>query len=124
MSNTLQSTVGVTYLRSGVVQFAIPARQQTQTLTSNIRQQGVQNIGTTEEAIELGGVASDNGPAFFFNRSAVNFVEIGIVISTVFYPVIRLPAGASCFLPSVSDKDLFARANTAAIDLEYFICEP
>lgn len=124
MANSMQSTIGVTYLVDNVVQFTIPPRQQTQTLTSNIRVQGVQNIGTTEEALDLATVGSDNGPAFFFNRDATNYVEIGIVVSMTFYPVIRIPAGASCFLPGVPDKDLYARANTAAIDLEYFICEP
>jgi hypothetical protein len=124
MTNVIQSSIQVNYLSSNVLRMQIPAFNQSQALTSNIRVQGVQNIGTTYEAIDLGTVATDAGPAYFFNRSTVNYVEIGREIAAAFEPFLRLPPNTGCFLPGVSDKDLFARANVAAIDLEYFICEP
>ena len=124
MSNVIQSSISVNYLSSNTLRMTIPPFVQSQTLTSNLRVQGVQNIGTTYEVIDLATVATDAGPAYFFNRSLVNYVEIGREIAAAFEPFLRLPPNTGCYLPGVSDKDLFARANVAAIDLEYFICEP
>lgn len=124
MSNVIQTAISINYMSANVLRMQIPVFNQSQTLTSSIRVQGVQNIGTTYEALDLASVASSNGPAYFFNRSTVNFVEIGREIGAAFEPFVRLPPSTGCFLPGVSDKDLFARANVAAIDLEYFICEP
>jgi hypothetical protein len=124
MANIMLATVGVNYVTDGVARFQIPARQDSLTLTSAIRVQGVQDIGTTYEAIDLATVGSDGGPAYFRNLDATNFVELGREIAAAFEAFVKLPPGAGCFLPGVSDKDIFARANTAAVKLEYFICEP
>ena len=124
MANTIQAIVGFSSLVDSTPDMVRPSRSYQQTLTSSIRVAGVQDIGTTYEAIDLATVATDGGPAFFYNRDDTNFVEIGREISAAFEAFIKLPPGTGCFLPGISDKDLFARANTAAVKLEYFIFEP
>lgn len=124
MANTLTSTLSVRYDVTDSPSISISSLQVTQTLTSNIRVQGVQNVGTSYEVIDLANVASDGGPAYFFNRDDTNFVEIGREISAAFEPFLKLPPQSGAFLPGLSDKDLFAKADTAAIDLEYTIWEP
>lgn len=124
MTNTLRSTITVRYSATGAPDINIAAQQVSQTLTSNLRVQGVQNIGTSYEVVDLATVASDGGPAYFFNRDDTNFVEIGREISAAFEAFAKLPPLTGAFLPGVSDKDLFAKADTAAVDLEYAIWEP
>lgn len=125
MANSLSVRLGIIYKNdTGDVRFSVPSRSATQTVASNIYASGVQNIGTSHEAIDLATVASDGGAAYFFNRDDTNFVEIGREISTVFEKFTTIGPGEFAYLPGVSDKDIFAKADTAAIDLEYFILEP
>ena len=124
MANTLVSTVGLSYREDNTARMLIPTLQVTQTLTSAIRVQGVQNVGTTYEVIDLASLATDGGPAWFYNRDDTNFVEIGREISAAFEAFLKIPPQCVAFLPGVSDKDLYAKADTAAIDLEYIIWEP
>lgn len=124
MANTLVSNIGLSYREDTATRMSIPTQQVTQTLTSSIRVQGVQNIGTTYEAIDLATLATDGGPAYFYNRDDTNFVEIGREISAAFQAFVKIPPQSHAFLPGASDKDLFAKADTAAVDLEYVIWEP
>ena len=124
MANYLDATIALNYREDNTSRMAIPAKKTTLPLTSSIRAQGAQNIGTTYEAIDLASVASDGGPAYFYNRDDENFVEIGLEIAAAFVPVITIPPQTAAYLPGVADKDLFAQADTAAVDLEYVIWEP
>ena len=87
---------------------------------------GLQNIGTAVEAISLGD-AADGGVFFFRNVDDVNYVEIGRTsdgsATGTFYPFLKLLAGE----PSVgrlSESTIFARANTASINLQYRMLSP
>lgn len=124
MTNTLAANVSVRYTAADAPDITIGAKQFSLTLTSALRVQGVQNIGTTYEAIDLATMASDGGPAYFFNRDDTNFVEIGREISAAFEAFAKIPPLTGAFLPGVSDKDLFAKADTATVDLEYAIFAP
>lgn len=122
MANTLTVLLQLTYKDSeGVVRFAVPGKTANQSITSNLLSIGVQSIGTSYEAIDLANVASDGGAVYLFNRDSTNFVEVGREISAAFESFITIAPGEFAYLPGASDKDLFAKADTAAIDLEYFI---
>lgn len=78
---------------------------------------GVQNIGTTYEAITLGDI-STNGVSWFKNLDATNYVEIGVEVAATFYPLVRLNAGESYPFRLAQGVTPYARANTAAVLLE------
>lgn len=100
--------------------FSLNSISQEKDVAEGKRVQGVQEIGTSEEALALGDVATDGGAFFARNLDATNYVEIGLTGSYV----IKLLPGEFCFLSGVSDKDLFARANTAAVKLAYALFSP
>lgn len=125
MANTIDVSIGLTYRDSNNVPLLnVPNRKVSQSQTSNVRIQGVQNIGTTYEALALGDVSSDGGAVYLLNRSATNFVEVGLEVAAAFVAFVKLKPGEFAYIAGASDKDLFARANTAAVDLEYIIFAP
>jgi len=78
-----------------------------------------QNIGTSEEAINLGEVTS-LGYALFINRDPVNFVELRVATGGAKFAKLR--AGQVAMLPLGSGAQVpFAIADTAACQLEYLI---
>lgn len=119
MADELTTRFQLTYA-NGNDSFNLTPITQQQDVAATPRVQGVQDIGTTEEAIALGDVASDGGAFYARNLDATNFVEIGLTGSYV----IKLKPGEFCFLSGVSDKDLYARANTAAVKLAYALFSP
>jgi hypothetical protein len=119
MANELTTNFRLQYAKGGD-SFSLSNIQLQQTVAASPRVQGVQDIGTSEEAIILGDVSADGGAFFAQNLDATNYVEIGLTGSYV----IKLKPGEYCFLCGVSDKDLFARANTAAIKLAYALFSP
>ena len=83
---------------------------------------GTQSIPTTAggEAVGLGDVAT-NGVAYFVNLDSTNYIEIGVNVAATFYPLIRLNAGEGFPMRLAQGIAPYARANTAAVVLEYHI---
>jgi len=80
---------------------------------------GVQNIGTTAEALTMGDVSSP-GYAYFRNTGTTNFVELGTGTGGSFVGFAKLKAGEAAVIRLTTAAPT-ARANTAAVDLQYFI---
>ena len=81
----------------------------------------VQNIGTAQEALELGDVVTP-GFAVFSNLDSTNFVEIGIDVAATFHSFGKLKPGEQATI-RLSTLAPFARADTAPVDLFYIIYE-
>lgn len=115
MANELALSVSLAYNKG----FASLAR----TISGSITVSGtaytyhVQNIGTAEETLVLGDV-TPTGYALFRNLDATNFVELGKA-TTVY--VLKLKAGEWAVLRLDSWSTIYAKANTAAVDLEYLL---
>jgi hypothetical protein len=65
--------------------------------------------------------------AYFKNLDSTNYVEIGPQHSgTTFMPTIRLLPGEWIVVPiaNLAITDLFYRANTSAVDLQFIFVEP
>ena len=79
---------------------------------------GVQSIPTAGTLLAFGSVGTP-GFAYFRNTGPTNFVEIGTG-TTTFVSFAKLKAGQSMICP-LSTNAPSARANTAAINLQYYI---
>lgn len=82
---------------------------------------GVQKIGTTHEAVNMGDVGTA-GWAWFLNTDATNFITLGIVVSGTFYPVMKLKPKIG-FPLCLGTNALYAKADTAEATLQYTIYE-
>jgi hypothetical protein len=86
------------------------------------RQDGqVQSIGTTHEALTVSTDVATNGWGYFTNLDATNYVELGLVVAATFYPFAKLKPGESAEFRVAGGAALYAKANTAACDLDWVI---
>ncbi len=84
----------------------------------------IQSIPTTAggTAITLGGLLIANaGWSIFRNLDDTNFVEIGVVVAATFYALIRIGPGGFWQGEMNQSNAPYARADTAAVNLEYYI---
>lgn len=78
---------------------------------------GYQNIGTTHE--QIGGLAdmTTEGIAVVQNLDSTNFVEIGVEVAAAFYPLVRLKPGEAYGFRLSPGVAVYAKADTAALNL-------
>lgn len=79
---------------------------------------GVQAIGTSGETLSVTDVATP-GYAYFRNLGPTNYVEIGTG-TTAFTAFVKLKAGEASIL-RLGTTAPTARANTAGVNLQYYI---
>jgi hypothetical protein len=81
----------------------------------------VQSIPTTAAGTALDVSAlTTAGWSYFCNTDATNYVDIGVQVGGTFYPLLKLKAGEST-IARLGTNAPYARANTAAVNLQYFI---
>jgi len=92
----------------------------TVTMTGTTAAGGAQTIATTVTSLGITNV-STCGYAYFRNTDATNYVEIGTGTGT-FVAFAKLKAGEAAILRLGTNAPT-ARANTAAVNLQYFILQ-
>lgn len=114
MANELTLSASLRYTKSNV---ALPQRS----LSGSFTVAGVPvlhlaaSIDTSEETLEKGELTL-TGYALFYNTDATNYIEIGH--ATGVYDI-KLNAGEFALLRMNSWANIFAKANTGAVVLEY-----
>ena len=120
MADEITITYGLRVNKGGV-SVQVPTTQQQYDMTGSRRCSNTQNIGTTQEVLVTGDLATA-GYGLFINLDATNFVEIGIVSGGTFYPTIKLLPGQIALAP-LATLAIYAKADTAAVDLDYELIE-
>jgi len=122
MANTLTLTATALYRRGTETQLLrlLEVSNLERTITSNLIAGTIQNFGTSAENIDVGEMTSE-GWAFFINKDATNFIEIGWD-ATGFQSAFKLLAGDFAIVPLNPSRTWQAKADTAACDLYYQIC--
>lgn len=120
MANEITLDLKLSFSKSGTT-FSLEQKGLTVSVTGTRFIHNRQSIGTSEEAIDLGDVAT-GGYFFAVNRDGTNFVSIRS--GTGATNLVKLKAGeACCFRLSGDASAPFAIANTGACDLEYWLIE-
>jgi hypothetical protein len=116
MANELTITTVTAYEKGNVEVPTLTVRKQV-TVTGNVLVDAVQSIGTSEETLALGEVATALvGYVWFYNTDSTNYVEIGNATGAY---QIKLKAGEVAVLRLDSWAAIYAKANTAAVLLQY-----
>ena len=121
MSNEITMSASLTINATNLVEAFQPESLQID-LASDAGSGGVQTIGTTQEALNIGDT-TDGGVFFFRNTDATNYVEIGRYESSTFYAFLKLLPGEYA-IGRQADKDIYAKANTADVNLQYRMLSP
>lgn len=121
---TVDLTASINLRDENSVSFAMPGKKQSLEIDSNIRSQGVQTIGfAAHEAVNIGDISLDGGFAYFRNLDDTNFVEIGLEVSAAFVPFVTLLPGQWTPITGLADKDIYAKADTANVELEFLMTD-
>jgi len=79
---------------------------------------GTQTIGfAAHEALDITGLTT-LGVAYFRNRDASNFAEIGVDVAATFYPLVRLNPGEGWAFRLSQGITPYAQADTGAVVLQ------
>lgn len=107
---------------NGAQEVAIGSSDLQFTQSTARKSSGVQAVGfAAHEAISVHSDVSSKGWAFFRNLDATNYVEIGVDVSTTFYPLVRLEALEVAQFRVSPSVTLYAKADTASVELEYLV---
>lgn len=121
MANELTVTIKALFEKGGTsITFPDGSHRETSVTVSGSRFfMGRQSIGTSEEAIDLGDIAT-GGWFFGINRDSTNYLEIRS--GTGATDLVRMNAGEPCAFRISGDATApFAIANTSACELEYLL---
>lgn len=77
-----------------------------------------QAIGTSEEVITIPGDITTLGIAWFTNKDATNYVDVGPEVTGALEEAFRLKAGESFPIRLVPGLTYRAKANTSPVDLD------
>lgn len=80
----------------------------------------VQTIGTAHEALVVSTDVATAGWAYFRNLDTANYVEVGTLDGTTFESFGKLLAEEPALMP-LATTAIYAKANTAPVDLDYMI---
>lgn len=115
MANELAISLSLTLQKNGATTSI--SSSASLTVSGNASIKTVISVGTSWEAIALGDVTAPLGMMFAKNLDATNYVELSYDTGTTAH--VKMKAGEpSLFRPS--GTTLHARANTAAVLLEFF----
>lgn len=115
-NSLLQNNAGVTY-NSGSLTQKIDQ-------TGNGQFTNTQNVGfAAEEVLLLPGFSATLGMATFRNLDLDNFVEVGLKVAGTFDVFMKLKPSESGQFRLSPSKVYYAKADTAAVDLNYTILE-
>lgn len=116
MANELNVQVSYNFAKNNAA--ITGSSSKTITVTGNAALKNIQNVGTSWEAIAMGDVSTP-GMIAIENLDGTNYVEFSFDGGTTAH--VKAKAGEpQLFRPT--GTTLHGRANTAAVDVELFIC--
>jgi hypothetical protein len=116
MANELTVTTVTAYAKGNAKVQSLTTTKSV-TVTGNVLVESVQSIGTSEETLALGEVATNlAGYVWLYNTDATNYVEIGKATGDY---TVKLKAGEPAMFRLDAWPAIYAKANTAAVLLQY-----
>lgn len=91
-------------------------------MSGNNADQRIVTVSTTYGAVSFSSDIGTEGYAYFRNLDSTNYLELGVEVSSAFYPLVKLKAGRVAVFP-LAIQGLFAKANTASCHLQFGVLE-
>lgn len=119
MSNEITTTINLTVSNGNLKHSYNTGNLQEDQASAN-KSVVTQSIATSAggTAVTIAAGVATLGVALFRNLDSTNYVELGVVVSATFYPVVRINAGKAALFRLAQGITLYARANTAAVVIE------
>lgn len=122
MANEIKLTAKITFDKGSVAGVERDETDKSFNVTGTRYNQGVQNVGTSEEAMALGDVpAASIGYCHMKNLDATNFIEVRPGTGTA--DLLKLKPGESALFRITLSMTPWLIADTGACDVEILIIE-
>lgn len=124
MPNEFDISASIVYADSEGTEITAAVENVLRSITTKLVIHHKQSIGTTEEALDLGGLTAPLGWFFGINWDTSNYLEVrsGTGASN---DIVRVDPLCPCLFRWGSDVTApYAIANTAAVQFEYWIWAP
>lgn len=121
MANEITRTASLQFAKGNVAAVAFSEASKNSNVSGTRYHRTVQQIGTSEEALGLGELAS-LGYCMIKNLDATNYVEIKTATSGTAFLKLK-PGECALFRFGSGVTAPFAQANTAAVSIEIMIVE-
>jgi hypothetical protein len=123
MANEITTVIELKALKTSL-SIAMPRLTKLVDMAGTFFTAAVQSIGfAAHELLVLNADQVTVGYCCLVNTDITNFVEIGVDSGPgTFRPLIKLKAGQACLFPSTTVA-IYAKADTAAVKLEFLILE-
>lgn len=120
MAGEITLTAKIAVLKGSLVQRFDPGTL-TLDMSGTTGDGAIQSIPTTAAGTALDVSAlTTAGWSYFCNTDSTYYIEVGVQVAGTFYPFMKLKAGEACVL-RLGTNAPYARANTSAAPLQYFI---
>lgn len=120
MANEIRYSVALLASKSGA-DIDSGTLTDTVNMTGNDVMAATQNIGTSNEAIDVASITGDCR-IIIQNLDVTNYVEV-FKDNANAHLLSKLSPGEACLLTQVPSASLYARANTSACDVMIWACE-
>lgn len=119
MANYIQTMMGITrVIGNSPGTGSVPQEQETIVTTSNKVYTNYQDVGTSHEALAYGDI-TDDCVCVLKNTHATAVIEVGVVVSSTFYPLFKIPAGERSKLSRLSGlASTYVKSSVAGAELE------
>ena len=122
MANEITTSISFAASKGGG-SIATGALSSTLTMTGTFMGGGVmQEIGTSNEVMDIPADVTGDIRIAIKNLSSSNYVEI-FKDNADSHRLSKLLAGESCLLVGVAAANLYAKANTAAVNIQFWTCQ-
>jgi hypothetical protein len=117
MAAEIKLTTQMIVSNGGLKRTWAPSQQSITQSTAKVTG-GVVSVATSYASISLAALSA-SGWGHFTNLDATNYLELGVEVSSAFYPLVRLGPGESMAFRLAQSVTLFGRANTGACLLDF-----
>jgi len=121
MSKEISVTLGVS-CQKGNLTFSRASVTQKVDMAGTHRSNDTQDITTTPAALAISASVATPGITYLRNLDTTNFVQVGVYVSSTFYPLLKLLPGESQMV-RLAITNPYAKADTATVTLEYDVLE-
>lgn len=124
MADEITLTSGMVVSKTGGVSVTVPSATNRVDMAGNYATTSVQSVGfSAHELLVISADLATAGYAMFKNLDATNYVEIGTDVSAAFNAFLKLLPGESAGPMPLATTAIYAKANTAAVKLQYTVVE-
>jgi len=121
MAGVIQIQLGLS-LTNGNLKVNVPTQNVSLVQAGSHSGAAVVDVTTTAAALVFPSGIATAGYGYFQNLDPTNYLQLGVEVSSTFYPLVQIPPLGVALIP-LATLTVYAKANTATCQLLYNLLE-